>query len=251
MNDDDFLHEQREAPRHEFVTDLYKRINKPMVKKPVIQQQLWQPALAFGALVFLFAATLLLSPAARTFAGTQLNQIGAILLRAADGSSELEPRPTTPAPSGPIGQAVSDAGQASIQAGFTAFAPSYVPTGYRATEWTVQHQESGVYVVTNYRAENGRNFLIMNQTQFTEGAFFEQEYGKNETVTEISIGSTTGVSIEGRLMTHPDQTTPPSGSPDLMATNWLIWESNGITYTLFSNDLDQSELLRIATSLTE
>jgi hypothetical protein len=90
----------------------------------------------------------------------------------------------------------------------------------------------------------------MNQTRFEEDALFEQPYTDNETVSDVRIGSHNGVFISGRLMTHPDRPATTNGEqPDLLPTNWLIWEANGITYSLFSAGLEQSDLIRIAESL--
>jgi len=252
MNDDDFLNQQRKLPRREFATELYQRINKPMSKQPVMNTTMWRrPALAFGAMALLLAATLLFSPAARTFASNQLQQIGAILLRADDGTPDIDPQPTVPAPVEDAGQLAGDLAQASELAGFTVLAPAYLPAGYSQDgALSVQHQDSGVYVVSSYTEANGRHFLIMNQTQFAADALFEQRYGDNEMVTEVMVGGQRGVFISGRFMTHPNEPAATNGKqPELLATNWLIWETNGITYTLFGDNLEQSELIRIAESL--
>ncbi len=252
MNDDDFLIKQRKSPRREFATELYQRINKPMFKQPVINTTIWRrPALAFGAVALLLAATLLFSPAARTFASNQLQQIGAILLRADDGAPVIEPQPTIPATVENNSQPAVNPAQASELAGFAVLEPTYLPAGYSLDgDLSVQHQDSGVYVVTSYTEANGRHFLIMNQTRFAADALFEQQYGDNETVTEVMIGDQRGVFISGRFMTHPNEPATTNGEqPELLATNWLIWESNGITYTLFGDNLEQSELIRIAESL--
>jgi len=87
MNDDNFLTQQRKSPRREFATELYQRINKPMSKQSAFNFfQGRRPALAFSALALLLVATLLFSPAVRTFAGDQLRQIGAFLFRPASGT---------------------------------------------------------------------------------------------------------------------------------------------------------------------
>jgi hypothetical protein len=39
--------------------------------------------------------------------------------------------------------------------------------------------------------------------------------------------------------------------PELIPTIWLIWEADGINYTLIGDALDQAELIQIAESLTD
>ena len=251
MNDDDFLIQQRKSPRGEFATDLYQRINNPMPKQSMLDMTIWRrPALAFGAMALLLLVTLLVSPAARTFAGTQLHQIGAILLRADDGTMPAEPQPTIPAPVANTSQQADTLAQASSLAGFTVLAPAHLPTGYSQDgAWSVRQDGSGVYVVSAYGVDNGRHFLIMNQTQFADGALFEQTYADNETVFEVMIGGTGGVFISGRFMAHPNRPAMSGDQPELLLTNWLIWEANGVTYTLFGDDLEQNELIHVAESL--
>jgi len=254
MNDE-FLTQFRKPPRREFTDELYQRINKPMIKQsPSSQFLMRRTALAFGAFALLICATLLISPSARAFAGTQIRQIGAILLRADDGSlSEIAAtaQPTIPAPPENTARTADDAAEATSLAGFKVMAPGYLPEGYSLQKaWSIDHRDSGVYVVTTYGERVDRHFLIMNQTLFADDASFEQRYAENETVTNVLIGPTKGVFISGRLMTHPDQTAATDGErSDLLPTNWLIWENNGITYTLFGDDVSQDEMVRMAKSL--
>ena len=252
MNDDNFLTQQRKSPRREFATELYQRINKPMSKQSAFNFfQGRRPALAFSALALLLVATLLFSPAVRTFAGDQLRQISAFLFRPASGTVSVGPQPTVPAPVASTIQQADSPDQASELAGFTVLAPAYLPDSYSLQgSWSVYHQENVIYVVAAYAAENGRHFLIMNQTRFEEEALFEQGYADNETVSDVMIGGHNGVFISGRLMAYPDRpATTNDEQPDLVPTNWLIWEVNGITYSLFGDSLEQSELIRIAESL--
>jgi hypothetical protein len=256
MNDD-FLTRFRERPHSEFSSDLYERINKPMTKQSAFNAFMMRRALpAFAALLFLFAAALLSSPSARAFAGSQLRQIGAILFSPVESGAvetAAEIQPTVPAPAGLTARFAHSAVEASGLAEFTVLDPAYLPPGYeqRGT-WSVDEQDGSVYVVSTYVAEGGRHFLILNQTRFGEDALFEQRYGENETVTDVMVGENAGVAVSGRLMAHPDQPAPADGGPpELLPTNWLIWEAGGITYTLFSDGLNQAELLQIAESLTE
>ena len=252
MNDDNFLTRQRKSPRREFATELYQRISKPMLKQSNLYAFPWRrPALALSALALLLIVTLLFSPAVRTFAGHQLRQIGAFLFYADDGTVPIEPQPTLAAPAASTVPQANDAAQASDLAGFTVLAPTYLPDGYSLNgAWSVDRQDSGIYVVASYVVQNSRHFLTMNQTRFIGDTLFEQRYADNETVSDVMIGSHKGVFISGRLMTHPDQPATASGQrPDLLPTNWLIWQANGITYTLFGDNLEQGQLIRIAESL--
>ena len=256
MNDD-FLTQFRKSPRREFTTELYQRINKPMTKQSAFNTTLLRrTALVFGALAILLTITLLVSPSARAFAGDQIRQFGAIFLSPIDSgeseSSAAAPQPTVAAPPEITAESVKNAAEASELAGFTVLTPGYLPEGYTENSpWSVDNRDGSIYVAASYRSAEGSHFLLMNQTLFTEGAVFEQQYGENETVTDVMVGQDPGVFLTGRLMVHPDLGVRVRNErPDLIPTNWLIWEADGITYTLFGDALDQAELIQIAESLT-
>ena len=101
MNDE-FLKRMRKPPRRESANELYERISKPMNEpryriEPFV---LRRAALTVGAVGLILLLTVMVSPAARAFAGEQFRQIGALIFRPA----EVEPaaatsvRPTVPAP---------------------------------------------------------------------------------------------------------------------------------------------------------
>lgn len=259
MNDEDFLTQFREAPSRDFADNLYRRINKPMVKQPPIQS----PALRRTALAAAFAAlalilALAISPTARAFAGEQLRQIGAILLR--DRTAEVEARipeapgsiqPTAvpPAEDTATRQIAESAAAAASQAGFNILAPAAAPDGYEIQgAWVVVMQEDGTHVITSYREVEGDSFLTFSQSQFAADYTVEQSYGPNETVAEITVRGQEGVVISGRLMSHPYLDLPPT-AVNLLPTNWLFWEADGITYTLYSDQLSPEALLAFAESL--
>jgi Domain of unknown function (DUF4367) len=255
MNDD-FLTQFRKSPRREFTANLYQRINKPMPKQSALNTTLFRrTALAFGALAILLTLTLMLSPSARAFVGDQIRQFGGISLSPVD-SSEYEngaaPQPTIPAPAEITAELVNDAVEAAVLAGFTVKTPGYLPEGYTENSpWSVDNRDCSIYVVASYGSTNGRHFLLMNQTLFAEDAVFEQQYAENETVTDVMVGQYPGVYLTGRLMAHPNLgVRVRNEAPTLIPTNWLVWEANGITYTLFGDALDQSQLIQIAESLT-
>lgn len=256
MNEE-FLSQMRKSPRSEFTNELYQRINKPMPKQSAFNITLFRrTALVFGALAMILTLTLLLSPSVRAFAGEQIRQFGAIFLGPAD-SSEAEgnaaaPQPTIAAPPEITAEFANSAAEASALAGFTVLTPGYLPEGYAENRpWSVDNRDGSIYVVSSYGRYEGRRFLLLNQTKFAEDAVFEQQYGENETVTDVMVGQHPGVFISGRLMAHPDLgVRVQQERPDLIPTNWLIWEANGITYTLFGDNIDQSQLIRIAESLS-
>jgi hypothetical protein len=257
MNDD-FLTQFRKSPRREFTTELYQRINKPMTKQSVFNSALFRrTALAFSALAFLLTITLLLSPSARAFVGEQIRQFGGITVKPIDQSEyesgAVAPQPTEPAPAEITAEFVKNAAEASELAGFTVLTPDYLPDGYTENSpWSVDNRDGSVYVVSSYGRHEGNRFLLLNQTRFAEGTVFEDEFGENESVTDVMVGDHAGVYLTGRLMAHPDLgVRVRQERPELIPTNLLIWEANGITYTLIGDALDQAELIQIAESLTD
>jgi hypothetical protein len=253
MNDD-FLKEMRRPPRREFANALYERISQPMNQssyriEPFV---LRRAALAMGAVSLLLLVTIMVSPAARAFAEAQFRQIGALIFRPAEVEPGPVPLPTVPAPgdTNPPQNAtlLEDASRLS---GFTVLAPGYLPAGYTvASVWSIDRQESGIYVVSSFRNDANNQFLLLNQIDYAPGASFEQSYGDNEQLSDVSVRGQTGVWITGRLMTDPTDHAPKlQGEPQLYATNWLVWQEGDITYTLFGNNLSQEEMVRIAESL--
>jgi hypothetical protein len=147
---------------------------------------------------------------------------------------------------------VNNPAEAAVLAGFTVQAPAYLPAGYAENgPWSVDRQDSGIYVVSTYGSGEGNHFLLLNQTQFADEAAFNQSIGQNESMTDVMVGQNAAVYITGRLMAHPDLgVRVRNEAPELLPTNWLIWEADGTTYSLFGDDLDQAELVRIAESLS-
>lgn len=260
MNED-FLNRMRKPPRREFANELYERINHP-TSQPGYRIEPWvlrRAALTIGFVGLLLLATVILSPAARAFAEEQIRQIGALIFRPAEVSSAPSPipaataQPTIPAPgdTNPPEKAtlLEDASRLS---GFTVLAPEYLPAGYTVDSvWSIDRRESGVYVVSTFRNDANNQFLLLNQIDYAPGARFVQTYADNEQVSDAQVRGHAGVWITGRLMTDPTDHTPRAEAErQLYSTNWLVWEEDGITYTLFGNDLSQQEMIQIAESLS-
>jgi len=254
MKNNDFLTQFREHPGREFSTELYQRINKPMPKQTAFNMTyVRRAALAFGALAIILFATLLASTSVRAFVGEQVRQFGAIFLTTEEsGAIEVLPQPTIAAPPEITAEFVKTPAEAAELAGFDVLAPAYLPEGYSENKpWSVDNRDGSVYVVSAYASRDGRHFLLMNQTQFAGDARFDQQIGDNETVTDVMIGESAGVFLTGRQMAHPELAIQTqSDEPVMVSTSWLIWETNGITYSLFGDGLTQVQLIEIAQSLT-
>ena len=168
----------------------------------------------------LLSATLLISPAARAFAGEQFRQIGALIFRQLDPDQALleaeaaSPVPTVPAPGDTTPpQQTSLLEDASRLAGFSVVAPGYLPEGYEVdTVWSIDRRESGIYVVSSFRDAAKQQFLLLNQIRYAPGASFEQTLGGNETLSDVEVRGTAGLWITGRLMTDPTDRSIPAVS---------------------------------------
>lgn len=245
MKDDDFLTQFRETPRPAFAAQLYRRINKPMnttfSKRPSPARRL---ALAGSMAVLLLVTLLALSPAARAVAGELMRQVGAISVVPGETSP---PAPTAVPPRPGDASFAPTAAGATALAGFPVLETSWLPAGYQASgDWAVAPQGQGVIVARAYVAGEGDDFLMLNQYRYGSEDQFEQTYGANETMAEIEVRGRQGLAISGRLVTHPDK---PEQAPQ--PTNWLMWEENGVTYTLFANALSAAELAQIAEGLQQ
>lgn len=257
MNDD-FLKRMRKPPPSEFANDLYERISQPMNESHYrIQPRiLRRTAFTLGVASLLLLVVVVVSPAARAFAEKQFRQVGALIFRPIDADPATSPagsvQPTVPAPgdTNPPENAtlLEDASRLS---GFTVLAPAYMPEGYTVDNvWSINRQESGIYVVSTFRNDANNHFLLLNQVDYSPGASFEQTYGDNEQVSDTSVGGQAAVWITGRLMTDPTDHSPKlPAEPQLYPTNWLVWQNGDITYALFGNGLSQQEMIRIAESL--
>jgi hypothetical protein len=243
MNDDDFLKKYYQPPRKEFAADLYKRITNPMETRSRFFS-LQRFLLASAAVIAVLVMTLLVSPPARALASQLLRQIGVFtLVFDGDGrySAGQPPQPTAaPFDPGTVQKAGSLA-EASTLASFTLLDPEDLPQGFALNGgWSVTEQGNGMLVASEYLDEEG-HYLIFNQYKYGSGYAFEQTYASNEQVSDVSVRGQPGVWIAGRLVAV--------SAGELEPALWLMWEENGINYTLFSDTLTQEDLLKVAESL--
>lgn len=257
MNED-FLKRMRKPPRREFAESLYERISKPM-NQPRYRIQpfvLRRAALSLGVMGLLLLFTLMVSPSARAFAEDQIRQIGALIFRPADSEATTSSAPTAlptvaaPGDTNPPENATL-LEDASRLAGFTVLEPGYLPDGYQvASVWSIDRRDTGVYVVSTFRNAANNQFLLLNQIDYAPGASFEQTYGVNDQLSDVTVNGMDGVWITGRPMTDPTDHSPkPASERQLYSTDWLVWQEGNITYTLIGNGLTQEEMIRIAESL--
>jgi hypothetical protein len=208
---DDFIHqfEPPRPPRPEFTAALYQRINQPMKTTPR-SRALRTVALSF-AMVAVVAAILFLSPSARAFADSIIQQFqkGNVMI-----------------------QTTNDINEASQLAGFTVLAPTYLPNGYIVNNqhgaWTVSHDNGDVGAIIFYdnQASNGHLSILEQMGRQGEPNALMNRPGRQD----VTVRGQTGAWI------------PADGK------STLIWNENGITYTIITN-LPKEEVLKVAESL--
>lgn len=236
MNDD-FLTKLQEKPRKAFADQLYQRINRPMkheAKHPTwVSPQRLAPA--FALCLTLLCAVALLTPTGRAAAGDFLRQIGAITFTTPDDS--VAPQPTVAPPA-------QNSGQLNTATEFAFNAPTTLPAGYSATRpISISQQGDGLLAVQQYRA--GEQFILFNAFQYGAADQFTQTLSPNERMTEVNVRGVAGIWLTGRLMDSPTD----RGS-DLLPTSWLMWDEEGVTYTLFGDALTLEQALSIADDLS-
>jgi Domain of unknown function (DUF4367) len=241
MNDD-FITKLREEPRPAFATALYQRITKPMpIKSKPLTLRL--AALTLSLLAVL-AATLLFSPAMRAQADTILGQFSAYIFvqatpalvpqEAADKKQlEVQSQPNNDA----VFRFAPDAAAASQLAGFTVLTPAYVPEGFIPSiiddvtgGWRVTSKWGGEAALANFDNGAANTFLIIE----------ELKIGQDHpmTVERPEIVAVTVRGLPGAWV--------PDGSD---GKSVLVWDENGVTYSVISNKLPLEELQKVAESL--
>ena len=255
MNDD-FLKQFRKPPQREFADTLYQRITKPMPNQsrpPVLRY------IAFSLILLAVAvAVLFFSPPVRAFADSLIRQVGGYVFvqgppksgpvdsqAAADKQQEVkkpDQRATLDADkpvSSEASQYAQDAAGASAIAGFEVLAPVYLPAGFipvtslkgtSSGPWSVDKQSNGADVSINYYTQaNQKDFLIIEELKYQAGAS-KQTYTRPD-IVDVTVRGQLGIWL-----------------PETVGKNALVWEENGITYTLVST-LSEDEVLKIAESL--
>jgi hypothetical protein len=239
MNDD-FLNQHRRAPRPEFAARLYERIAEPMnpsSQPPAVPCRLragkWlaTTTLLAGAL---FAV--LLFPPARAFADGVWHQIqvgGYIFVHSATDpnmiktqadAAKIEAAKTEAAQADSKAAELSTA-QASAQAGFAVLTPSYLPAGYVAEGgWRVSLERNGVAVVDLFGVGAGRQ-IKMVQFKLAPG----------QSPSTYPAADAVNVIVRG----HAGLWLPDSNQT-------LVWEENGITYSLSGDGTSLAEMTKVA-----
>lgn len=239
MNDD-LLNSLRKEPRPEFAAALRERIRIPM------QTQLRRTSLRFMAATLgvfaLLAVTILLLPSAGAFAQGILKQVGGYAFALAGqpvnagggggpirivktlGSVSIETIGNVPTADNPV--------EASRMAGFAVLTPSYLPAGYSAMSgWYITSEDGGKVASNGYRDATGGDFLVINQWQVGNGA-----------VREFNRPAIVDVTVRG----HAGLWLPDSAPESKKA---LVWDENGITYSIITNAVPEEEVLKVAESL--
>jgi hypothetical protein len=242
MNDD-FLNKLRKEPRPEFAAALYQRINQPMQKQ--FKYQVRRFAAWTLSVLAVLTVFLLLSPSARAFAQDVMQQVGGYIF-VLDGQPIEVRGAGDPISVWRVLGAVSlhaedgvprteDPSEASRLAGFDVLVPTYLPDGYTPMSgWYVASEENGK-VVTNGYSDTSNHLFIVNQWKVSPGGM--RTYTKDKIVT-VTVRGQTGVWL-------PDTVNGPAGK------NALVWQENGITYSLITDAVPLDEMLKVAESLSQ
>ena len=184
-------------------------------------------------------ATLLLSPSARAFAQDIVHQVGGYIFTSGsidentktpkDISIEMTQDSVSIHASKNIPSA-TDPAEASQLAGFTVLAPTYLPEGYTSMSgWFVISKGNGKEVTNGYNS--GNNFFAINQLKYRAGA--QKETFHRDQIVDVTVRGQSGVWLPA----------PADGKKA------LVWEEDGITYSIISNSLELDEMLKVAESL--
>lgn len=95
--------------------------------------------------------------------------------------------------------------------------------------WLVDSNGYGTVVTNGYHS--GPNFFAINQLKYRAGAP-EQTYHRDQ-IVDVTVRGQSGVWLPA----------PADGKKA------LVWEENGITYSIISNSLPLDEMLKVAESL--
>ena len=113
--------------------------------------------------------------------------------------------------------------------------PAHLPHDYSSmSSWIVTSQDNGVVVTKGYK-DGTNNFLVINQLKAGEGV--PPETFHRDQIVDVTVRGQSGAWL-------PDPSSPNG-------KNALVWEENGITYSLISNSLSLDEMLKVAESLSK
>ena len=239
MNDD-FLTKFRKSPRPEFAAALHQRINKPMKTKSISTSLRFATLTVFAVLT----AALLFSPSVHALADTLIGQFGAYIF--VEGTPVSVPQDAADEKKGEAQSEENkndtfsfapDAAAASELAGFTVIVPAYIPEGFTPSSvdnvtggWRVTSKWGGQAALISYDNRPADSYVTIEQLQIGQDLPMTIERPQIEAVT---VRGLPGV-----------WTLDPDGHK-----NGLVWDENGITYSIWSNKLPLEELQKIAESL--
>ena len=241
MNDD-FLYKFHNAPRRQFAASLYQRISKPMKTKSK------STALRFATLTLsllaILTATLLFSPSVRALADTLIGQFGAYIFvqgTPAPVQQDVADKKKAEVQSEPnkddADTFAPDAAAASQLVGFTVLAPAYVPEGF--TLHGIENVSSGWKVTSKW----GGEAALISYDNLADDSYV--------TIEELQIGQDSPTTIERpEIMAVTVRGLPGVWTVDPDGhKNGLVWDENGITFSIWSNKLSLEEMQKVAESL--
>jgi hypothetical protein len=242
MNDE-FLKKHNKNPRPDFAQALYKRISKTMN----VETKTYRPrrlALASVLTLVILAGLVLSLPAAQAFASSLMRQIGAVVLidqSGGRGEVAMPPAATAVPFTTAVVHKVESTSEIAQYAGYQPATPVDLPEGYEAAgSWSIVNLGEGFSAYREYRNASG-SFLIYNAVKHDEGVHFEQTYGDNEQLTDVTVRGQAGVWLTGRYVGQTEGSIQP--------TNWLMWAEEGVNYTLYSDTLSLAEMMAVAENL--
>lgn len=219
---------------------------------------------SLSLMVFLMAGLVITVPPVRTWAQdvldstlkslgfVRVSHIPTLTTPPGDPNSTVRLLSTTPVSLPPIKYPSSiSPEQAQAQAGFPLKLPGYLPAGYQAKGFTLGPL---IFVETDgtatnpagsaaWEAANGNAKLTLLQSKGIPGLGIILQ---NEQATEVMVGDSKGVFVEGhKTSIRNDQNQFVESTENILA-----WEKDGILYRLMANPtLSLSEMLKVAQSL--
>lgn len=248
IEDEEFFEKFHEAPRADFVVGTYKRIDQPMntLTKSISMRPI---VLYLSAACFLIIATLFVYQPTQAQALYFLRHIGVLTITTnTDEPKTVKPTALPPEQSQQP-TTIYSAAEAKKLAGFTVLTPAWLPDGYSAEGgFGIVPIGNGKVVGVGFANTSAGTYILINQYLSGTGESSTSYVGGNETVQDVQVRGYAGVWITGRLMTNPT-IAEQQGKEALRGSNWLIWEENGIVYTIISDELSQDTMLKLAEGL--